>query len=71
VKPPDSVLDLFHLAESRAHAQREVQFDPGIRCFNSHTCPVPEMSLFYDYRTQLILRRAPGKYKSGRVALSI
>jgi len=55
------VLDLPTLAESRAHAQREVQsLDPGIRRFlNPHIYPVGlEMSL-YDYRTQLILEKRP------------
>ena len=55
------VINLPTLAESRAHAQREVQsLDPAIRRFlNPHVYPVGlELSL-NDYRTQLILERRP------------
>ena len=55
------VLDLPTLAESRAHAQREVQsLDPGVRRFlNPHVFPVGlEMGL-YEYRTRLILEKRP------------
>ena len=55
------VLDLPTLAESRAHAQREVQsLDPGVRRFlNPHIFPVGlEMGL-YEYRTHLILEKRP------------
>ena len=55
------VLDLPTLAESRAHARREVQsLDPAVRRFlNPHTYPVGlELSL-HDYRTQLILEKRP------------
>ncbi|ALW85178.1 nicotinate phosphoribosyltransferase [Hymenobacter sedentarius] len=55
------VLDLPTLAESRAHAQREVQsLDPSVRRFlNPHTFPVGlEMGL-NDYRTKLILEKRP------------
>ena len=55
------VLDLPTLAESRAHAQREVQsLDPGIRRFlNPHAYPVGLEKTLYDYRTQLILEKRP------------
>ena len=55
------VLDLPTLAESRAHAQREVQsLDPGVRRFlNPHIFPVGlEMGL-YESRTSLILEKRP------------
>ena len=55
------VLDLPPLAESRAHAQREVQaLDPSIRRFlNPHAFPVGLEKGLYDYRTQLILAKRP------------
>jgi nicotinate phosphoribosyltransferase len=55
------VLDLPTLAESRAHAQREVQsLDPSIRRFlNPHTYPVGLEKTLCDYRTQLILDKRP------------
>ena len=55
------VLDLPTLAESRAHAQREVnRLDPGIRRFlNPHAFPVGLEKTLYDYRTQLILEKRP------------
>ena len=55
------VLDLPTLAESRAHAQREVQsLDPGIRRFlNPHTYPVGLEKTLCEYRTQLILEKRP------------
>ena len=55
------VLELPTLAESRAHAQREVQsLDPSVRRFlNPHAYPVGlEMGL-YEYRTRLILEKRP------------
>ena len=56
------VLDLPTLAESRAHAQREVQsLDPSIRRFlNPHTFPVGLEKGLYDYRTQLDSGEAAG-----------
>ena len=55
------VLDLPTLAESRAHAQREVHsLDPGIRRFlNPHTYPVGLEKTLCEYRTQLILEKRP------------
>ena len=55
------VLDLPTLAESRAHAQREVQsLDPSIRRFlNPHTYPVGLEQTLCEYRTQLILEKRP------------
>ncbi|WP_345236722.1 nicotinate phosphoribosyltransferase [Hymenobacter saemangeumensis] len=49
------------LAESRAHAQREVQgLDPSIRRFlNPHIYPVGLEAGLHEYRTQLILERRP------------
>jgi len=57
------VLDLPTLAESRAHAQREVQsLDPSIRRFlNPHVFPVGLEMTLNDYRTQLILEKRPVK----------
>ena len=57
------VLTLPTLAESRAHAQREVQsLDPAIRRFlNPHTYPVGLEQSLNEYRTQLILARRPVK----------
>jgi nicotinate phosphoribosyltransferase len=55
------VKDLPTLAESRAHAQREVQsLDPGIRRFlNPHTYPVGLEKTLCEFRTQLILEKRP------------
>jgi nicotinate phosphoribosyltransferase len=55
------VLDLPSLAESRAHAQREVHsLDPGIRRFlNPHAYPVGLEQSLHDHRTRLILERRP------------
>ncbi len=55
------VLDLPTLAESRAHARREVLgLDPTIRRFlNPHTYPVGLEKSLHDHRTQLILAKRP------------
>jgi len=55
------VVELPTLADSRAHAQREVQsLDPSIRRFlNPHTYPVGLELTLHDYRNALILEHRP------------